>query len=281
MTAAARPRLSVVIPCRDDRRLPVSVASIDEDVEVVVVLNGSPPGFRAAIESAIGQRARIEELPRAHMPGALEHGIRAASCDRVVLMDSDCTFEPGALGAMAAAFERGDPDGEVYKGTIVFDSGASRAGALVARSRAQRWSGSASLHKPPLALDRRLAARLGGWFFDRRQIWKVDAAFGQRLTEAGIRVVLVRDCVVHHAPMSLGGDLRSSFRYGLGAAIAAARGLVLPRTERSVATALRRHGLPAALYMAVSNRVRAAGYAYAAARIRLTRGRWLCELAGE
>lgn len=67
-------------------------------------------------------------------------------------------------------------------------------------------------------------------------------------------------CVIHHAPFTIAGDLRSTFRHGMGAAW---------RGDR----------LAAAHHLAAGNGGRAAGRADAWTRIRLSRGAWLEELA--
>jgi glycosyltransferase involved in cell wall biosynthesis len=273
--------LSVVIPCRDDPRLGDCVGSIESDVETIVVLNGSTEAFTTDVRRAVGERARIERLPRANATRAMEHGIAVARHDHILLMDSDCTFEPGSLTAIATAFEKGDPAGEVYKGRIVFDRDRRRMSQLVARSRQQRMSGVVNAYKPPLAFSRGLAARIGGYFFDARLRWKEDAELSHRIRVAGVQVVPVNGCVIHHAPLSWATDLGSTFNYGEGAALARHLDMPLTRPARSVRAALRADGLEAAAYMALGNHVRAVGYAYATGRLRLSRGRWLEQVAGE
>jgi glycosyltransferase involved in cell wall biosynthesis len=212
--------LSVIIPCRDDVALADCVRSVDADAEVVVVLNGSPPAFAAWVEGELDGRARLLRLERPNLARALEEGIRGAAHDRVLLMDSDCVLAPGAIAATAQAMDAGDPGAEVYRGRILFDPGRTRGTALVARSRRQRQGGQLMAYKPPLALWRGLAPRLGGHVFDARLPWKEDADLDHRVRRAGIRVVPVDGCVIHHAPLSIAGDLRSTFCYGMGAAIA-------------------------------------------------------------
>jgi hypothetical protein len=137
-----------------------------------------------------------------------------------------------------------------------------------------------TLYKPPLAFDRRLGERLGGYFFDPRLVWREDAALSHRVHQAGIRIVPVEGCVIHHGPLSLMTDLKSNFLYGIGAAIARHLAIDLSPPERSVLTALRRFGPDAALYMMVANQVLTAGYAYGRARLHLSRGAWLTQVAG-
>jgi glycosyltransferase involved in cell wall biosynthesis len=271
--------LSVVIPCRDDAAVVDCVRSVDDGIDVVVVLNGSPPAFAAALARTLAGRARLLTLARPNRSRAAEVGIRAARHDRVLLMDSDCVFAPGALAAMARAMDAGDPAAEVYRGRILFLPGRGFGNALVARSRRQRMSGHLIAYKPPLALSRDLAPRLGGHIFDARLPWKEDADLDHRVRRAGIRIVAVDDCVIHHAPLSIAGDLRSTFRYGVGAAVAAAHAVPLSPPSRSLRTALHHDGLAAALYLIAGNGVFAAGRTYARARIRLSRGAWLEELA--
>lgn len=271
-------KLSIVIPCRDDARVVSCVRSVDTDAEIVVVLNGSPPGFVDWVRREVGARARIEILESANLPRALQHGIDAASFDLALLMDSDCLFEPGSVAAVERAFETGSPGDEVYKGRIIFDPGTRRSTALVARSRSQRMARIETAYKPPLALSRRLRDRLGGYFFDSRLIWKEDADLDCRVRRAGIRIVPVEECVIHHAPLSIRADLATSFRYGVGAAVAEHLEIPLLKPFRSVGEALRRHGPEAALYMIVLNLLHRAGYAYGHARLLLSGERWLEQL---
>lgn len=272
--------LTIVIPCRDDPRVVECVGSVDADAEILIVLNGSPPDFADMVRREVGARARIEILPLPNRSSAVEQGIRTASFDRVLLMDSDCVFEAGSIAAVERAFDGGASDEEVYKGRIVFDPGPARSSALVARSRSQRMGHVTTAYKPPLAVSRRLRNRLGGYFFDSRLPWKEDADLDYRVRQAGIRIVPVEGCVIHHAPLAVGADLTSSFRYGVGAAIARHLDVPLPQPRRSVVESLRRHGPEAALYMVVNNLVRTAGYSYARARLHLSRGRWLAQVVG-
>jgi glycosyltransferase involved in cell wall biosynthesis len=271
--------LSVVIPCRDDVALFECVRSVDADTEVVVVLNGSPPAFAARVKAELDGRARLLHLDRPNLARALEEGIRAAAHDRVLLMDSDCVLAPGAIAAIAQAMDAGDPAAEVYRGRILFDPGRTRGSALVARSRRQRQGGRLIAYKPPLALWRGLAPRLGGHIFDPRLPWKEDADLDHRVRRAGVRVVAVDGCVIRHGPLTIAGDLRSTFRYGMGVAIAQAHALPLSPPSRSLRTALRNDGVAAALYLVAGNGAHAAGRTYARARIRLSRGAWLEDLA--
>jgi len=272
-------KLSIVIPCRDDAQVVACARSIDAPAEIVIALNGSTPTFVDALRRTLGDRVRLELLPRPNRSLAAERGIATASHDSVLLMDSDCVFTPGSIAAIDSALAAGDGDAEVFKGDIAFDCGATRLSALVARSRQRRMAGRLNAYKPPLAFSRRLRARLGGHFFDARLPWKEDADLDYRVRRAGIRIVPVPECLIRHAALSPLADLRSSFLYGVGAAIARHHTVPMHPPERSVLHSFERDGAEAAVYLVVSNGARAAGVAYGHARIRWSGGTWLDELA--
>jgi glycosyltransferase involved in cell wall biosynthesis len=268
----AAPRLSVVIPCKDDLRVVACVESIDAPAEVLVVSNGSSRSFHAAVDgrlAALG--ARLEVLPEANLARALEVGIRRAASQDVLLMDSDCVFEPGAVAAFASALAEGDPASRVLKGEIEFEPGAGWLGAIIARSRRQHTGRPLSAFKPPLAFSRAIAPAIGGYFFDERLRWKEDADLDRRVRRAGIRIVPVPGGRIRHAPLTPVSDLRSSFRYGTGAALAEAIGVEVTTPPRSPVETWRREGAATAIYMALANGVRTAGYVHT--RLRLALGR--------
>ena len=255
------PPLTVVIPCRDDRRVVACVESVDAPVEVLVVANGSPPGFLDWIRPRLaGRGARIEVLPEANLALALEVGIRRAANSWVLLMDSDCVFEPGAIGAFRAALVPEEASRRVWKGEIEFEPGPGWIGGVIARARRQHTSRPLSAFKPPLALSREVGAAIGGYFFDERLRWKEDADLDCRIRRAGIEIVPVPGGRIRHAALTLRGDLRSSYRYGVGAALADALGIEVTTPARSIAETWRREGGATALYMGVANAVRRTGW---------------------
>jgi GT2 family glycosyltransferase len=272
-------KLSVIITCKDDRRILETVRSIDTPVEIVIVLNGSPAGFDEWLRGEIQRPFRLEMLEHPNRARSVEHGIRSATNPWVLLVDTDCVFAKGSIAAMAAAFENGDPSEEVFKGTIVYEGGGSRVGQVVSRSRTLR-NRRLSAYKPALAFSKTIAGRLGGYFFDERLIWKSDSELDVRIRRAGLRIVGVDACLVHHAPLSLRSDLYSSFHYGVGAAIGEYLELELPEAQRSVREALRREGLILGAYLSVSNGFRAAGKTYARERLKWSSGKWLAQVSG-
>jgi len=255
------PNITVVIPCKDDVAVSACIESIDAPAAAVVAFNGSTPQFVAAVMGRHPTATHIV-LPKANLSLALEEGIKAAPTDNVLLMDSDCTFEPGSVQAFVDAMSAGDPSREVYKGRVMFRHGHDCLSQVIARSRQHHTAEQLTAYKPPLALSRLLASQLGGHIFNPALIWREDADLDHRIRAAGIAIRSVGDGVIYHGPLTVRGDLRSTFRYGMGEAIADHLGLDLTDVPRSARSTLYSQGVLPAAYMLVRNRVYTAGYCF-------------------
>ena len=86
--------LSIVIPCADDARIGSCLDSIDENVEIVVVLNGASSEVRKIVGNYEVKRVNIRER---NLAKALNIGITMSKNKKFVFMDSDCRFENGAI----------------------------------------------------------------------------------------------------------------------------------------------------------------------------------------
>ena len=97
--------VSVVVPARDEEHsLPHLLASLPDEVEVVVVDDGSSDAT-AAIAAAAGARVvTAGDVPEGWVgkPWACARGADAATGDTLVFVDADVTFGPGGLEAVVA-----------------------------------------------------------------------------------------------------------------------------------------------------------------------------------
>jgi glycosyltransferase involved in cell wall biosynthesis len=107
-------RVSVVVPCYNHRRYVARcLAAIDaqavDDLEVVVVDDGSTDGSWDVLRQARWQPSRRVQLVRTANAGAhaaLNRGLDLATGDWIALCNSDDEFVPGRLPALLAAATR-------------------------------------------------------------------------------------------------------------------------------------------------------------------------------
>jgi len=206
---------SIVIALKDDERIFRCIESVDEDVEIVLSLNGTPDGLRKRLEQAPG-RIVITSIPETgNLGGAYNAGIEAASGRYILLMDSDCVFDPGVIRRMAyraAVYP-------VVKGQVVYGVAPGLVSALIARIREFDEGDYISALSPPLIYDRTIARYIGGYQFEPLIHWCEDREFDFRLQLADIPVLYDGQSTIHHDAQKGFQDFRSYWRYGVGEGI--------------------------------------------------------------
>ncbi len=106
-----RPRLSVVIPTRDTRKLTMNcLASLwlcsTQPDEVIVVDDGSEDATASAVIHKF-PRHIVVRLPKSQgFSVAANHGVAKASGNLVLLLNSDTEVDPSSISAIHEAFER-------------------------------------------------------------------------------------------------------------------------------------------------------------------------------
>lgn len=265
-------KVTIVIPCKDDELLPRCISSIDYDCKVLVVFNGSPRSFVKKIKNHYKDNPDVLflDIKEPGIGWALEMGTRAVKTDLIFYMDSDCTFERGAIEAFIKKSMSGDPDNEVYKGEVVFAKGSGIIETLTGKSRTHHTAETLSAYVPPVMIAKTIIKKIGGYAFDKRLTWREDSDFDNRIKEAGLKLVYVPEGIVYHKSLSLRADLKSTFNYGVGFAIATVLHIKLTEVPKSVISTFKSQGLLPALYMIFRNRIYDIGYLYG--RYRIARG---------
>jgi cellulose synthase/poly-beta-1,6-N-acetylglucosamine synthase-like glycosyltransferase len=123
---AEQPAVSIIIPAYNEaRRLPDKLANLrqieypPDKLELIFVSDGSTDGTNDLLKSLREPHARIVVLPvRQGKPTALNHGVRAARHDLLVLCDAATLFTPGAIGRLVRHFR--DPRVGVVCGMLQF-----------------------------------------------------------------------------------------------------------------------------------------------------------------
>lgn len=213
--AAAIADTSIIIALKDDMRILDCLASVDEDVEVVIILNGSPPNMRDVL-SAQPKDAVVTEIPDTGNLGmAYNEGARVASGTYLIYMDSDCTFRPGTIRTMVRAVMTHP----VVKGLVVYGESIRLLSQLTARMREYDEGDFVSAQSPPLIIHRGVEEYIGGYHYDPLIHWCEDREFDFRLQMAGIPVVFLPEAVIYHDVQEGFNNLRSYWRYGIGEGI--------------------------------------------------------------
>jgi len=255
--------ISIIIPCKDDCKIIKCIESInDKNTGIVIVFNGSNPRFINWVKkNNVNRKTIYLNIGKANLALALEKGTWKAKNNWVLYMDSDCVFEKKAIAKFKSAFKSGDPNNEVYKGDIMFIHNGFIS-QIIARSRQHHTAEQLTAYKPPLALSKNIVKKVGGYFFNKKLIWREDSDLDNRIREAGFKIIPVKGGTIYHGAITLKTDLRSTFRYGIGGAIAKRLKIKLTEVPRSFGSTLKSQGLLPALYMLFRNSFYTVGYCY-------------------
>ncbi len=198
--------ISVIIPVADDLRIKECIESIDEDVEVVIALNGATDAVR---NIANNMGVKTCELAERNLGAALDEGIITSTKDNVLITDSDCTFGRNCIKLLYDGL-----DGfYLSKGRIIHEK-PNRIAACIADLREFKTEGP-NAFKPPLAMKKSIINHIG-YYYDRDIHWVEDAEFYKRVKKHRLTVNYVPDAMVYHPSLTPYVDLQSAFRYGTG-----------------------------------------------------------------
>ena len=228
------PLVTIAMPCLDEARFieaclrSVQAQTYPSDrLEILVADGGSTDGTRDVLARLAHQDARIRVIdnPDRVQAAGLNRILGEARGDVVVRMDVHCEYAPDYVEKCVEALERTGADdvggAQRCLGRTPFEK------AVCAALRSPLGVGGAAYRSADNegfvdtvflgAYKRSVFDRIGPW--DPRAVTNEDAELNQRLVDAGGRIYLSRDIVVHYVPRgSLAAIARQYYRYGRGRA---------------------------------------------------------------
>ena len=218
--------ISIVIPCSDDILIKNCLESIDANVEIVVSLNKPSDVVKKIMNNF--PSIKIIETDKKGIALAYNNGIKIASNEWVLLMDSDCVFKKDAIAKMWATTTRF----LVIKGKIVFQS-TGLVSSVIAKAREFTTSDTINAYSPPLLFNKKIIEEIG-YYFHQDLVWSEDADFNNRVKTKNIQIGYVPEAVIFHKPILLAQDIKSAFNYGVGRQIGKELKIYKPHTIKSV-----------------------------------------------
>ncbi|TET89631.1 MAG: hypothetical protein E3J35_09485 [Methanomassiliicoccales archaeon] len=259
--------ISIAIRCSNDERIFECIRTIDEDVEIIASMTENQDLQERLEKNGI----TCALCPKGNLSLTSNIGFEASSNDRVIITDSDTTFEPGCIAKLNRALNTH----KVARAGIKFlmDPGIAFSRLV---SEARDYVNSLPLvFTPGIAVRKDLLPEIGGSLFNDPVPWAVDADLSYRIRAAGVPVAFLKDAHICHVPVALKHDLRAAFRIGVGCRVSAEH---LSSGDRSLIRLLKRElkgvnvkdlpdvlekkGLGVTLYQVLWDRLYYLGYHY-------------------
>jgi len=216
-------KLSVIIPVSKDMKLEQCLESVDVSVEVIIVLNNNPSdGVRKIAESHSGQDFKLVHLGGrdCNLSKVFNQGIKNSSNEKILIMNSDCTFLKGQLANISDLLDSYD----IVKTRICFNYD-SYSEKLVSKMRQlfhEHFNDGKNLFGPGLAFKKSIKNKINGYFYDEDIAWGEDGELTKRINRTNLDILKLQSCIVH-APETIFHDLKVAVKIGGGKRVADAK----------------------------------------------------------
>lgn len=199
--------ISVVVCCSNDFDVVKLVASIDHPgAEIIGAFTANP-----MIEDYFSNRGyKYAVTPVGNHGATANAGIALASCEKILVVDSDCVLDPGAVRAVEEALDRAP----VVNLPIRFASEQTLVSRAIATCRDFDNTYNRAALKPGIAFRKAVRDRIGGYWYDERIRWPCDSEFLWRLNRYQVPIEHVEGFAIEHRPIPLAHALRAYLAYG-------------------------------------------------------------------
>jgi hypothetical protein len=199
--------ISVVVCCSNDFDVVKLLESIDHsEVEIIGALTPNP-----LIEEYFTNRGyRYALTPVGNHGATANAGMALATTDKILLVDSDCVFDSGAVKAVDDALDRS----AVVNLPIRFAARDSALSQAIATCRHFDNTYNRAAFKPGIAFRAEVRQLIGGYWYDERICWPCDSELLWRLKQLNVPIEHLDGVAIEHRPISLQHALRAYHAYG-------------------------------------------------------------------
>jgi len=198
---------SVVIRCNNDERVFNCISSIDEDIEIIVVLNENPD-LKQRLERQ-GVICRIS--PPGNLSIVSNIGFEAATTDKVIITDSDTIFSKYCIKEMIVGLDTYD----IVRSPLRFQKGPAFLSREIAEAR-DYVNALPAVYTPGIGVIKRLPPLVKGFLFDNDIPFAVDANLNFRIQKEALPVLYLQDVWIEHLAEDVHHDLHAARRIGAG-----------------------------------------------------------------
>lgn len=189
LTCRTRPRTSIVLVTYNRAELSLAClrsirAHAGDDVEVVVVDNASTDDTNVLLDRLDGVVIVRNSENRGYLI-ACNQAVEVVSGDEVLLLNNDCTLEPGALEAARQALEADSTLGVVGGMIVALDGRLQEAGSIVwADGSCQGYGRGDDPDQPEYRFRRRVDFVSGAFLLTPRSVWNALGGFDEAFAPA-------------------------------------------------------------------------------------------------
>lgn len=212
-------KVTIVILCSKDHLIRKCLASIPNDVSIIVMLN-NPDKY---VENVVKQdkRVTVYRLDESNLGLLRQMAVEYCETPGVFFMDSDCVLTRQTVKCVERELN-------LYEAVSVPMRYRYYNLQTKIVSMCRRFTTSDEMLFMPAAFRIDVQDKIGGYLFDRRLAWGEDSDQRVRLKKANIPFVISKGYVLHK-PLTFKEDARSAYRLGKGTYIQVKYGITKPR----------------------------------------------------
>lgn len=212
-------KVTIVILCSKDHLIRKCLASIPNNVSIIVMLN-NPDKY---VENVVKQdkRVTVYRLDEPNLGLLRQMAVEYCETPGVFFMDSDCVLTRKTVKHVERELE-------FYDALSVPMRYQYYNLETKVVSMCRRFTTSDEMLFMPAAFRIDVQDRIGGYLFDKRLTWGEDSDQRVRLNNANIPFGISKGCVLHK-PLTFKEDAKSAYRLGKGTYIQVKYGVTKPR----------------------------------------------------